>query len=159
MLDGGRLSQAAQGLEVRRQDSRGGGRNGRRQSEFHVEAVRLGAVRRGTAVPPIGDETSSGRVQVIEVGPREAETGPDGTPGRPVGALGEGRGLEPEGSRARAGVPQEEVVVVVVRRREGEGTAVPTRVQQPGPQLAIWTDMGGVGVHLSENLGSKVDGR
>lgn len=143
MLDGGRLSQAAQGLEVRRQDSRGGGRNGRRQSEFHVESVRFGAVHRGTAVPPIGDETSSGRVQVIEVGTREAEAGPDGTPGRPVGALGEGRGLEPQRSRARAGIPQEqEVVVVVVRRREGEGTAVPTRVQQPGPQLAIWTDVG-----------------
>lgn len=142
MLDGGRLPQAAQGLEVRRQDSRGWGRNGRRQSEFHVESVRFGAVHRGTAVPAIRDQTSSGRVQMIEVGTREAEAGPDGTPGRPVGALGEGRGLEPERSRARAGIPQEEVVV---RRREGEGTAVPTRVQQPGPQLAIWTDVEGGG--------------
>lgn len=81
---------------------------------------------------------------MIEVGTREAkaalvEAGSHGTPGRPVGALGEGRRLEPEWSRARARIPQ------VVRGREGEGTAVATRVQQPGPQLAIWTDVVGGG--------------
>lgn len=64
---------------------------------------------------------------MIEVGTREAKAavavaGSDRTPDSPVGALGEGRRLELERSRARDRIPR------VVHRREGEGTAVATRV-------------------------------
>lgn len=64
---------------------------------------------------------------MIEVGTREAKAavvvaGSERAADSPVGALGEGRRLELEQSRARARTLQ------AVRRREGEGTAAATHV-------------------------------
>lgn len=103
----------------------------------------LGPVHRGAAVLAIWDETSSRCVQMIEVGTREAKAA--------VAVAGsDRRTLELERGRARARIPQ------VVRRREGEGTAVAARVREPGPRLAVWTDARGLAFRESR---SKVDQR